>query len=227
MKKIIQRLSKDIKKRLGENLISLYVVGTAATSEKNIEDIDFFVIVKKVDFDEDKLNKLLTKKYSFPIKLRAILYDELLGKVKKATKIMKFGIFTSPILIRILNSSKFILGKKIDFKKLPIKSINPNEYLKFELKRMIMFLDIEKKRKKLPFSRKDFPKFIAYLVRAELFLKKKKFFLNYKEMAHQFKDKPNHIIHDCIAIKYGRKRLTKIFFKKVELYIKEMEKQLR
>ena len=227
MKEIIEKAAKDIKKKLGKNLVSLYLVGTAATSEKKIGDVDFFAIIKKVDFNENELNDVITKKYSFPIRLRAVLYDEIYGKVDKGTDIMKYGIFDVPIFVKILESGKLILGKRINFKKLPIKELNPKEYLLFEINKIKYSLELLKQGKELPFRKEDFPKFVGYIVRAELFLRKKGFFLSYAEMSNQLKNESKHIIHDCVAIKHGKKKMSKDFLNKVEVYIKRMEKELK
>ena len=224
-KSLFRRLTKEISSIFNKNLIALYLVGTAATSEK-FKDIDLFAVVKKPlsEDEESKLISGLTKKYGIKIGIRTIAYDELLGKKEKITLITK--VIPIRILIKVLKAGKCVYGK-LNLEKLPVKPLSPKNEIKHEIERLRIFLDIIKKGEKLPFQISDFPKFVAYLVRAELQLKGKPFEFSYKKMAKMLKNKPEHIIHNIVAIREGKKKLNKKFLNKVEDYIKEVKKRMR
>tara|TARA_Y100000310_G_scaffold289749_1_gene316376 strand:+ start:313 stop:996 length:684 start_codon:yes stop_codon:yes gene_type:complete len=221
LKKLIKDSSKEIIKKLGKNLVSLYLIGTAATKEKP-KDIDFFAIIKNPNKDEKEINRSFEKKYPIEIRVRTIAYDELIGKVHRKTLITKIKIFTMPILARILNKGKLIYGEKINLKKL-IKKQSPKEVINFTIRKLKGTLKKMNSKKKTSFPKKDFPKFVAYLTRAELEQKGKGFVLSYEEMARKLKNNQKHIIHDIVAIRKGKKGITKNFLKKVEDYIKQIE----
>jgi len=46
-------------------------------------------------------------------------------------------------------------------------------------------------------------------------------------MSNQLKNESKHIIHDCVVIKHGNKKMSKAFLNKVEAYIKRMENELK
>jgi hypothetical protein len=91
--RLFKKLAKDISLLLRKDLISLYVVGTAATAE-HFEDIDLFAIVKTpfTKEEEEKVIAQLTKKHRIRIGLRTIAYNELLGKTKEASFIDDYQI---------------------------------------------------------------------------------------------------------------------------------------
>ncbi|MBU3940986.1 MAG: hypothetical protein KKH88_03615 [Nanoarchaeota archaeon] len=216
-KKIINSSKKEIIKDLGNNLISLYLVGTSVTSEK-AEDIDIFAIVKKPIKNEEEIIKELTKKYKIKIGFRTITYKDLIGKTRKSTMLTKIGIFNSSILLKVLEKGKLLYGKKLQLRKL-IKD-DPKKDIKFEISKLKLYLKIMKERKKLPFPKTEFPKFVAYLARAELYYKTGKFCISYNDLAKALKG--NHVIHDCLAIRNGKKKITKKFLNKVILYIRDI-----
>lgn len=218
MKSLIKKSAKDIKDKLRDNLISLYLVGTAATSDRIVGDLDFFAVIKE-PVNEESINKYLEENYDFEIRIRTILLDELKGKKKNATPIMQFGIFTVPELAEIFRLSKLVAGKQLNFKKLDGK-----EYIEFQIKKANKRLKRLNEMRGSYYDKNFFHKYVGYVVRAEIFYKKNKFIMGYEGLSNELKNNKGHIVHDIILIRKKKKRLSKRFLKKAELYLKEMGK---
>lgn len=130
--KVMRNYLLDLRKEIfslpnADNLVYFLVYGSVLENQKNINDFDGIVVVKKVDSTLNELFKLLASKYS-KLDVNIYAYNEILNNL---------SFYTREFKLEYLANGLCLLGKNIFH----------NEYLKvneYEYKQSMLIRSIER-----------------------------------------------------------------------------------
>ena len=223
-------------KELTDDLITVYLAGSALSSDRRPEsDIDLFCVVSS-DFDfnkDDRINDYLkeNKDISYngiDVKFHGISLSDFQGR-KPRSRITS-GNISIPInvLVKQFVHYKRLYGKKIDFGKFQTYGISLGEEMKYRLKWAKFNIDQVRKGKfKGPFG--DFIKAILYLCNVDAQINYSyKYNPSFRKLGKYLIKSENHIVHLCLKYR-GKGNLTKKeknnFLQKAGEYIRLVEKK--
>jgi hypothetical protein len=223
----LDELKKIVVDDIGDDLISLYAVGSILNPQDmtSRSDIDLWGIVKD-DFDFKKEDELLehlrqtyNKKYNIEGRFRAITHSELYGGSQKGL-MTKYTPIT--LLFRNLLHGHLIYGQELDLSKSPVKIMDPEEEAKFQIESLEQILFF----RKIWYFRKLL-KLTNYLAKVEG--KKKHGYEwepGYEKILDVFSYDKTHIIHLAEGLR-KKENITEIdmenFTKRLEDYIEKMK----
>ncbi len=206
---LIDKIKFVILEHTGDNLISLYVIGSFLTEDMiESSDIDFVGIMKSsYNYDdEEKLNEILNEKIpsSHRIDIGMMSYDEFFGGESKGSIMENINL---PVFINFLKKARLIHGKHLNFDDFPIKLASSREEFEYYINTFYEHKDAFKEEDLIgrDFTFRDFIKLIFYIARLELQLMDNFEPANsYSGIAAAFKTKENHIVHYSLKLRKQR-----------------------
>ena len=203
---LIDKLKHTVLEHTGNDLISLYVIGSFITKDMTENsDIDFVGLMKSsYDFDnEEKLNEILNDKISSAhiIDIGMMNYDAFFGGEPKG-RIMEH--IDLPVFINFLKKAKLIHGKQINFDEIPIMPASLKDELEYHIETFNELKDEFKEKDQISydFFFRDFIKIIFYIANIELeLIHDIKPASNYSEIATAYKFNENHIVHYSLKLR--------------------------
>jgi cyclopropane fatty-acyl-phospholipid synthase-like methyltransferase/predicted nucleotidyltransferase len=199
-KRLMLGIRQAVLENAGNELVSLYLIGSFL-SEEMVESSDIDLVgVMKPSFDfrrESRINKTLneTVRSGHRIDLGTMSYDEFFGGPRKGSLTKHIDL---PIFLNFLKGARLICGKRINFDKLPVKPASAEE----ELRYWIRVYDehksdfIMKDRIRPDFSFRDFIKIIFYIANLELqLLRNQSSKSGYVEIERAFANDKTHLVH--------------------------------
>lgn len=235
IKKIIKDLTKyTVSKFKDKGMVSLYLAGTILTKDRTpYSDIDLFGFVGS-DFDIIKEENIINAEFEaakkelcggFEVRFRAIGLDELEGGGPRGTIAKHVGL---DVAINYFPFYKRLWGKRLNFKKFPIKPLALREMAKRQIQWIENYINEFRKGKEIV-PRSGLGKFILALARTEA--QKDygfKFDPSYLKLTKHLKKERNHIAHKAMAFRYKppTKEETLEFCNEIEVYIKHIKKRI-
>ncbi len=204
--KLINEIKNTILKHTGDNLISLYVIGSFITKDMiNNSDIDFIGVMKSsYDFtNETQLNEILNNKIrsAHKIDIGMMSYDEFFGGESKGSIMENIEL---PVFINFLKKAKLVHGKQLNFNEFSIKPATLRNELEYHIDIFYEHKDTFKEKDQIcpDFTFKDFIKVIFYIADIELHLVSDNKSVNgYSEIAMAFKNNEKHIVHYSLKLR--------------------------
>lgn len=207
--KLLQKMKKVVLENAGDDLVSLYVIGSFHSKEMiRTSDIDL-VGVMKPSFNfkkEGEMNKALNKGNSSGnrIDLGTMSYDQFFGGRQQGSLMKHIEL---PVFLNFLKRAKLIYGRRINFNRLPIKPVSPLEELKYHIKVFNEYKSGYRKKNKIrpDFSFRGFIKIVFYIANLELQLTRNLTpRRSYSEIVKAFRKDKDHIVH--YSMKLRRKK---------------------
>jgi predicted nucleotidyltransferase len=199
-RRLLQEMKRIVVDHCGNELISLYAIGSFLSHEMtSSSDIDL-VGVMKPSFDfrkEAQINKALNQKIHshHKIDLGTMSYAEFFGGTQKGSLMKHVEL---PIFLNFLKRSRRISGKPIDFDKLPVKPASAEEELRYHIKVFDEYRAGFRVRDRIrsDFSFRDFLKIVFYIANLELQLERGLTpRVGYTEIDKAFREDKEHIVH--------------------------------
>lgn len=230
-RRLLQRLKQTVLENAGEQVVSLYIVGSFISNEMiESSDIDLVGIMKpSFDFRrEAHINRILNKTIhsKHRIDLGTMSFDEFFGGAQKGSLMTHTEL---PIFLNFLEGGKLIWGKRINFDKLPIKPASPEQELKYHLREFDKYKNEFRKKNALgpDFSFRDFIKTIFYVANAELQLSQHLTPKSgYTDIVRAFADNKTHPVHYSLQLRRKKKissRDKRTWMNLAEGYVTQMK----
>ena len=229
-RRLLQEIKRIVLDCCGNELISLYAIGSFSFHEMiPSSDIDL-VGVMKPSFDfrkETKINKALNHKIhsDHKIDLGTMSYAEFFGGTQKGSLMKHIEL---PIFLNFLKRSQRISGKPINFDKLPINPASPEEELRYHIKVFDEYKAGFRQRDRIrsDFSFRDFLKIMFYIANLELQLERELTpRVGYTEIDKAFREDKEHIVHYSMKLRrkgtIGRKE-RQSWLDSAERYVAKM-----
>jgi len=228
-KRLLREITRLVLENVGDELISLYAIGSFVSREMiESSDIDLVGVFKpSFDFREEaRINRELNHsiRCRHKIDLGTMSYDEFLGETPKGS-LMKY--IELPILLSFLKNAKLVHGRRINFDELPIKPASPAQQLTYWIRVFNEYKsDFRRKDRVRPdFTFKDFIKIIFYLANLEVQLSRRAPKQSYFEIAKAFRKNRRHIVHYSLRLrrkKTIRNREKQLWLDLAEEYVQQM-----
>lgn len=229
---LIERVIKLVLAIAGDNLRSMYLIGSFLTREMiDSSDIDFIGIMESsFDFTNEtainpELNSKIDSKY--PIDVELMNYDAFFGGKPKGS-ILKY--VTLSVLLNFLKRAKHVYGEKLNFDTLPVKPASPQDELIYHMGVFHRNKDEFRTKDKIgiDFTFKSFLKQVFYMANLELQLTRRmESQRRYSEIVHAFQFHPDHIVHFSYTLRKQNAITVKekhAWLDKAEEYVQQPKK---
>jgi predicted nucleotidyltransferase len=208
-RRLLREIKEVVLENAGDELVSLYVIGSFPSKEMvHSSDIDL-VGVMKPGFDfrkEPRINKALNRRIRSGrrIDLGTMSYEEFFGGAQKGSLTKHIEL---PVFLNFLKRARLIHGERINFDKLPMKPASPREELKYHIRVFDEYKAAFRRADRISpdFSFRDFMKVLFYIANLELQLVTRLTpRVSYTEIDRAFRQDKLHIVH--YSMKLRRKR---------------------
>lgn len=231
-KKVLEKIKNIMIEQAGEDIVSLYVMGSFMTKDvEKTSDIDIIAIMKD-DFDfrkEISINSLLNRKLKtkYQVSLGTMSIKEFYRGRRKGSLTKHTGL---PIFLNFLKHAKLIHGKRLAPDKFPVKPASLKMQMNYHCNLILTYGKHFRKIDKIgvDWTFRDFIKTSFYIADLELQITRKtKPKPRYADIVNAFKAKKYHIIHETMRLrkkKFITSKEKQEWISKAEDYAKEMKK---
>lgn len=228
----LKKINKTVIENAGEDLVSLYLLGSFMTKDiVRTSDIDFIAVMKdKFNFKKEKrLNRILNEKVRAGrrIDVGTMSINEFYGGKVKGSILKNVEL---PILLNFLKNAKLIYGRKLDFDSFPTKPASLKEELRYYAGLITRYGNRFRHTDKLgvDWTFRNFVKTAFFLANVELQLNRDaKHKKRYVDIVKTFRHDKEHIVHRTMKIRI-KKTITqreKIeWINEAEMYARQMKR---